>query len=126
MYVLPLPTTHFITETSSVNVFLGFFVCRFFLLLFNYSCPHFPPITLPLPYLPPPPTFHPFPRLSLSIGPLCRFLDDPPLSPETFDKCSLSISHAIDNGVCIARLVIKEVPVLGQRGCCLVRERDHG
>ena len=44
----------------------------FILLLFKYSCPHFPP---PLPL---PPTL---PSLSLSIGPLYMFFDDPPFFP---------------------------------------------
>ena len=49
------------------------FIFLIFLLLFNYSCPHFFPITLPCPTHPPPPTFNP-PLLSLSMGPLYTFL----------------------------------------------------
>ena len=57
-----------------------------FLLLFKYSCLHFPP---PLPSAPPIPTSHPslppthiLPPFALSICPLYRFLDDPcPIFP---------------------------------------------
>ena len=56
--------------------FSGFFLFVCFLLLCNYSCPHFPPITLPIL---PTPTSHiqlsPIP-LSSSMGPLYMFLDD--------------------------------------------------
>ena len=45
--------------SHSIKVFC--FILKFFLLLFYYSCPHFPPITLPCPTHPPPPTFNPSP-----------------------------------------------------------------
>ena len=38
---------------------LFYFNLIYFLLLFNYSCPHFPPLTLPGPTHLPPPTFNP-------------------------------------------------------------------
>ena len=43
----------------SGNRFFFFYI----FLLFNYSCPHFSPITLPWPTHPPPPTFSPYPHI---------------------------------------------------------------
>ena len=43
---------------NDIVLFLIFFYLKHFL-LFNYSCPHFPPITLYCPTHPPPPTFNP-------------------------------------------------------------------
>ena len=59
----------------------GHFFFPHFLLLFKYSCLHFPP---PLPSTPAIPISHPqsYPPLVLSMSPLYMFLDDPyPFSP---------------------------------------------
>ena len=48
-----------------------------FLLLFNYSCPHFPPTAVPHPTHLPLPTLNPTHPLALSMGPLYIFLDYP-------------------------------------------------
>ena len=73
-------------QTSRISC-LRFTVCtsaRLLLLSSSYSCPHFPPLTLPCPAHPFSPTFKPLPApLSLSMGPLYMFLNLtlPHLSP---------------------------------------------
>ena len=59
---------------SLVNVSILF---KNFLVLLSYNCPHFPPITLPCPTHPPPPTFNSPTTptlLSFSMGSLYMFL----------------------------------------------------
>ena len=73
----------------------------FFLLLFSYSWPHFPPIALPCPAHPTSPPFSPPPTpLSLSMGPLYMVLDltlplFPPLPPSPIPSghCRIVLYH---------------------------------
>ena len=89
----PAFSSYQVLITWFLSIGFAFFIL-FFLLLFKYSCVHFPP---PLSLAPPTPTSHTqsFPSLALSLCPLYLFLDNlspsfpllPPLS--LLSVCSL-------------------------------------
>ena len=86
-----------------------------FLLLFKYSCPHFSPITFHLPA-------HPhLPPLSLSVGPLYMFLDDPsPSFPHYSPTSSLLVTVSfffISMSLvpfCLLVCFVDQVPLIGE------------
>ena len=87
-----------------------------FLLLFKYSCLHFPHTTLPHPS-------HPqfYPPLVLSIGPLYLFLDDPSASfphflPPPYPLVTVSLFFISMSLVLFCLLVcfVDELPLIGE------------
>ena len=92
-------------------------------LLLNYSCPHFPPTTLPCPTHPSPSTFNPpihhlpRPPLSLSMCPLHMFLDLilPFLSPITRLPPPLQFYYVLKEKKYVCPFFFSPFPL----ACCL-------